>query len=300
MNFTIITGISGAGRSCALRTLEDMGFFCTDNLPPKLIPSFADVCMSRAVPPENVAVVADLRMGDMFDSIYDAIDELEGMGLTPDILFLDANDEVLISRFKQTRRIHPVSGSGKILEGISKEREKLQRIKEMANTVIDTSRYSTRALAAALERRYMADPDSRLLISVITFGYKRGIPMDADLVFDMRFLPNPFYIPELRSQTGLTDPVKDYVFSSPAARTFIDQLTDMVSLLAPCFLEQDKKQLVIGIGCTGGMHRSVATGEELFQRLTSMGLRATLEHRDIILEQDSVTKRFLKAQRAED
>jgi len=300
MNFTIITGISGAGRSSALRTLEDMGFFCTDNLPPKLIPSFADICMSRAVPPENVAVVADLRMGDMFDTIYDAIDELEGMGITPDILFLDANDEVLISRFKQTRRIHPVSGSGKILEGISKEREKLQRIKEMANTVIDTSRYSPRALAAALERRYMADPDSRLLISVITFGYKRGIPMDADLVFDMRFLPNPFYIPELRSQTGLTDPVRDYVFSSPAAQTFINQLTDMVSLLAPCFLEQDKKQLVIGIGCTGGMHRSVATGEELFARLTAMGLRATIEHRDLVLEQDSVTKRFLKAQRTED
>lgn len=300
MRLTIVTGLSGAGRSSALKILEDMGFFCTDNIPPVLIAQFAKICNSRPNPPKNVAVVADMRMGDMFESIYDAITELKQMDLTLDILFLDASDEAIISRFKQTRRIHPVSGSGKILSGIFLERERMQKIKEMADVVIDTSTYSVRALAAALERRYSESRDSRLLISVITFGYKRGIPMDADLVFDMRFLPNPFYLPNLRSHTGLSPNVSSYVLQFDAAQQFLDKLIDMVTYLAPCYLEQDKKQLVIGIGCTGGMHRSVAMGEELYSRLLAAGQRVTIEHRDLALEKNAVSKRFLKAVHIDD
>ena len=218
-----------------------------------------------------------------------------------DILFLDASDEALISRFKQTRRRHPLSGSGKILDGISLEREKLQRIKDMADMVIDTSTYSVRMLTQKLEKRYSVSRDGRLILSVITFGYKRGIPLDADLVFDMRFLPNPFYIPSMRQSTGLDANVRDYVLGAPAAQRFLEMLVDMVSYLCPCFLEQDKKQLVIGIGCTGGMHRSVAIGEELFHRLADKeDFRVTIEHRDILLEKDAVTRRFLKAVRIDD
>lgn len=292
MRFTIITGLSGAGRSSALKILEDLGFYCADNIPPALVPQFAELCLSRPVPPKNVAVVADMRLGDMFDSIYEAIDQLITMNLELDILFLDATDEAIVSRFKQTRRRHPVSGSGNILSGIFMERDKLQRIKEMANTVIDTSTYSVRQLSAILERSYSEEPDKRVAISVITFGYKRGIPIDADLVFDMRFLPNPFYLDELKTSSGLTESVRSYVLGFSAAEYFLKSVVDFVCYLSPCYLEQDKKQLVIAIGCTGGMHRSVAVGEELYIRLKHAGQRVTIEHRDLNLEQDSIQKRF--------
>ena len=292
MNFTIITGLSGAGRSSALKIMEDLGYFCADNSPPQLIPDFARLCQNRAVPLENVAVVADMRMGDMFDSVYEAIDQLKQMNLNLDILFLDASDKAIVSRFTQTRRRHPVSGSGNILSGILTEREKLQRIKEMANTVIDTSTYTVRALSSVLERRYSQERDKRLLISVITFGYKRGIPIDADLVFDMRFLPNPFYLDDLKTNSGLTEKVRDYVLSYDAAQKFLTKVTNLDTYLCPCYLEQDKKQLVIAIGCTGGMHRSVVIGEELYARLQKKGNRVTIEHRDLNLEQASIVSRF--------
>ncbi|MBQ9942518.1 MAG: RNase adapter RapZ [Christensenellaceae bacterium] len=293
MDLTIVTGLSGAGRSSALKILEDMGFFCADNIPPALIPDFARLCRLNATTHEHVAVVADMRMGDMFDSIYDAIDQLrEQEDLSLDIIFLDSSNEALVSRFNQTRRLHPVSGSGNILNGISTEREKMQRIKEMADTVIDTSTYSVRELKKALERRYRQGKDKRLLISVITFGYKRGIPIDADLVFDMRFLPNPFYLEELRPYSGLTEQVSSYVLGHEAAQHFLEEVSALVTYLAPCYLEQDKKQLVIAIGCTGGMHRSVAMGEELFARLQEKGCRVAIEHRDLNLEKASIESRF--------
>lgn len=300
MQLTIITGLSGAGRSSALRTLEDMGFFCSDNIPPALIPSFARLCMERPSASENVALVADMRMGDMFDSIYYAIDELGKMGIKPAIIFLDASDEVLVSRFKQTRRRHPVSGSGKIITGILEERDKLQRIKEMADMVIDTSTYSVRALKATIEKLYSGRGEKGIQVSVITFGFKRGLPLDADLVFDMRFLPNPFYIQSLRTSTGLDEEVSNYVLSFDAASEFLNNAEKMILSLAPHFLEQDKKQLVVGVGCTGGMHRSVAMGEELAKRLRDKGQRTSIEHRDLYLEKDAVTKRFLKAVRIDD
>ena len=291
MRFTIITGISGAGRSSALKILEDLGFFCADNIPPPLIPEFARICSSWANPPKNVAVVTDMRMGDMFDSIYDAIDALQAMKIELDILFLDASDEVLVSRFTQTRRRHPASGSGNILAGILLERNRLQRIKDMANNVIDTSTYTERELSDILKERCSNVSDQRLLISVISFGYKRGIPIDADLVFDMRFLPNPFYMPALKTLSGLDENVRKYVLSFEESTFFLDKMIELVTHLIPCYLRQDKKQLVIAIGCTGGMHRSVVIGEELFERLSTLGNRVTIEHRDIDIEKESINKR---------
>lgn len=293
MRFTIITGLSGAGRSSALKTFEDMGYFCADNIPPALIPAFARLCLARqADAPSNVAVVADMRMGDMFDTIYSAIDELKKMDLELDILFLDASDEALVGRFNQTRRVHPVSGSGNVLSGIFVERDKLQRIKDMANTVLDTTRYNARKLADVLEQKYSQSFDNRLPISVVTFGYKRGIPIDADLVFDMRFLPNPFYLEQLRRSSGLESEVSSYVLSFAEAEYFLSNTIDFVTHLAPSYLEQDKRQLTIGIGCTGGMHRSVAIGQELYERLRKLGNRVFIEHRDINLEKDAVKRRF--------
>lgn len=290
MRFTIITGVSGAGRSSALKALEDLGFFCADNIPPVLIPAFAKTCIESSNPPENVAVVADMRMGAMFDSIYDAIETLKTMDLTLDILFLDASDKVLLSRFTQTRRRHPVSGSGNVLPGILVEREKLQRIKDMANNIIDTSTYTARKLTSVLSARYSQVSDQRLLISVISFGYKRGVPMDADFVFDVRFLPNPFYIKRLQQYSGLTKGVKDYVLGFAESEFFLDKTIELIDKLAPAYVSQDKKQLVLAIGCTGGMHRSVVIAEEIFSRLQKLGHRVTIEHRDVELEQDAVKK----------
>lgn len=293
MRFTIITGLSGAGRSSALKTFEDMGYYCADNIPPALIPAFARLCLARqSNAPKNVAVVADMRMGDMFDTIYAAIDELKKMDLELDILFLDASDEALVGRFNQTRRVHPVSGSGNVLSGIFVERDKLQRIKDMANTVLDTTTYNARKLADVLEQKYSQSFDNRLPISVVTFGYKRGIPIDADLVFDMRFLPNPFYVERLRRSSGLEQDVSSYVLSFPEAEYFLKTAIELVTHLVPYYLEQDKRQLTIGIGCTGGMHRSVAMGQELYRRLQALGNRVFIEHRDMNLEKDAIHRRF--------
>ncbi|MBQ4289216.1 MAG: RNase adapter RapZ [Clostridia bacterium] len=292
MRVTIITGLSGAGKSTALRALEDIDFLCTDNLPPVLIPEFVKTCMAMANAPHNIAIATDLRVGSMFDAVYDAIDALKELEIDLDIIFLDASDSSLISRYTQTRRKHPLSGSGNILSGIFAERDRLQRIKDMSSYVLDTSTYTNKQLANAIQRRYKEESDQRLLVSVISFGYKRGIPMDADLVFDMRFLPNPFYIEEFRMSTGMDEDVRNYVLGFEEAQYFLDKLTEMVLNLAPHYLQQDKKQLTIGIGCTGGMHRSVAMAEALHKRLSEKGARVTVEHRDINLEQSSVRSRF--------
>ena len=286
MKFTIVTGLSGAGRSSALRRLEDLGYYCVDNLMPELLPEFASVC-AGSERSQKVAVAVDMRMGVFFDSIYDAIADLrqrDDMDL--DILFLDAATETLVKRFKEVRRNHPVSGSGEILNGIHAERLKLQKIKDMANHVIDTTNYNVMQLRRVIDRLYSDEDDSRLLISIISFGYKRGIPLDADMVFDMRFLPNPYWEESMRHQSGQDKDVREFVLSSPPAQFFLSQLTDLVEHLAPHFLSEDKHQLVIGIGCTGGMHRSVAMAEELGRRLEGRNLRIQLEHRDMNLERN--------------
>jgi UPF0042 nucleotide-binding protein len=281
MKFIIITGLSGAGRSQALKRLEDMGYFCVDNLPPKLIPSFAELCLGN----DNIdkaATVVDMRMGDMFNEIYAVINTLKKMcDIDLSILYLDASDETLVKRFKETRRKHPLSHDGKITSGITLERGKLRRIKDMANNTIDTTTYSLKQLGDVMDRLFSDHAEHGILITVTTFGYKRGIPIDADMVFDMRFLPNPFYEKNLREHTGKSQDVKEYVLSFPRARIFIDKINELVNYVAPYYLEQDKKQLVIAIGCTGGKHRSVVVAEELYRIFLSQGHRVTIEHRDI-------------------
>lgn len=287
MKLTIVTGLSGAGRSSALKRLEDLGYYCVDNLMPELIPAFAKLCMQNTHMSERVAVAVDARAGDFFDAIYATIDELKTMELQLDILFLDASDAVLVKRFKEVRRSHPVSGSGEILAGVHMERRKLQLLKDMANHVIDTSSYNVMKLRKIIDMMYSDTEDSRkLLISIISFGYKRGIPLDADMVFDMRFIENPFYVEGMRKHSGLDDDVRDFVLSFDQTQFFLTELVKMVETLSPCFVNEDKNQLVIGIGCTGGMHRSVAVAEELYRRLLEKNMRVTLEHRDLTLEKN--------------
>ncbi|MEI6100866.1 MAG: RNase adapter RapZ [Eubacteriales bacterium] len=288
MQLTIVTGLSGAGRTSALHRLEDLKYFCVDNLPPELIPSFAQLCLNNPKPLNKVAIAVDTRMGDWFNTIYEAIDTLKKMDLSLSILYLDSSDSTLVSRFKQTRRPHPLSQSGDIVSGIHAERRLLQRIKDLSDRVIDTSTYSVRKLYDVIDSYFTETSDSSMLISVISFGYKRGIPLDADLVFDMRFIPNPFYIEHLKNHSGLAPEVKKFVFSFERVNLFIDKIVDMVNFIAPYFLEQDKKQLVICIGCTGGMHRSVAVAQELYNRLSQSNSHVYLEHRDLNLEKNSI------------
>ncbi len=282
MKFVIITGLSGAGRSQALRRFEDLGYFCVDNLPPKLIPEFARICLENEAI-SKAATVVDMRMGDMFEDIFATImclKEMEDIELS--ILYLDADDEALVRRFKETRRRHPLSPDGNIIAGISREREKLKRIKDLANNVMDTSTYSLKKLGETMDRLFNEESDKGILIAVTTFGYKRGIPIDADMVFDMRFLPNPFYEETLRERTGREQSVKDYVLSFPRAHIFLDKINELVNYVAPYYLEQDKKTLVIAIGCTGGIHRSVVIAEELYRIFQAQGHRVTIEHRDLM------------------
>ena len=281
MKFVIITGMSGAGRSQALKRLEDMGYFCVDNLPPKLIPEFAKICLENDHI-SKAATVVDMRMGDMFHDIFATIMCLKEMdSIELSILYLDADDETLVRRFKETRRRHPLSPDGNIISGISRERESLKRIKDLANNVLDTSTYNLKKLGEAMERLYSEENEKGILITVTTFGYKRGIPIDADMVFDMRFLPNPYYEESLREHTGREQSVKDYVLSFPRAHIFIDKINELVNYVAPYYVEQDKKTLVIAIGCTGGVHRSVVIAEELYRIFKEQGHRVTLEHRDL-------------------
>ena len=281
MKFVIITGMSGAGRSQALKRLEDMGYFCVDNLPPKLIPEFAKICLENDHI-SKAATVVDMRMGDMFHDIFSTIMCLKEMdSIELSILYLDADDETLVRRFKETRRRHPLSPDGNIISGISRERESLKRIKDLANNVLDTSTYNLKKLGEAMERLYSEENEKGILITVTTFGYKRGIPIDADMVFDMRFLPNPYYEESLREHTGREQSVKDYVLSFPRAHIFIDKINELVNYVAPYYVEQDKKTLVIAIGCTGGVHRSVVIAEELYRIFKEQGHRVTLEHRDL-------------------
>lgn len=281
MRFIIVTGLSGAGRSQALKRLEDMGYFCVDNLPPKLIPGFAKMCLASDQINKAAAAV-DMRMGDMFDDIFETIKSLKKMSdIELSILYLDSSDEALVKRFKETRRRHPLSQDGLVITGITMERGKLRSIKDLANNTIDTSTYSLKKLGEVMDKLFSDPAEGGVLITVTTFGYKKGMPIDADMVFDMRFIPNPFYIEELRGHTGRDKDVREYVLSFPRAKIFIEKVSELVNYIAPYYLEQDKKQLVIAIGCTGGVHRSVVIAEELYKIFKAQGHRVIIEHRDI-------------------
>ena len=291
MRFVIVTGMSGAGKSTALKMLEDMGYFCVDNLPIPLLPGFVQMLQNTDTEMKKVALGLDVRSGQDLSGLKENLEAMDRDRIGYEILFLDANDAVLVKRYKETRRQHPLSGSGRVDTGIAKEREKILFLKMKATYILDTSKMLTRELRIELEKIFV-DGQSfcNLYITVMSFGFKYGIPQDADLVFDVRFLPNPYYIDTLREKTGNEAEVQDYVMQNDKGRIFLDKLKDMVEFLIPNYILEGKNQLVIAIGCTGGKHRSVTLANALYQILDkeeNYGVR--IEHRDI--GKDSITKR---------
>lgn len=291
MRFVIVTGMSGAGKSTALKMLEDMGYFCVDNLPIPLLPGFVQMLQNTDTEMKKVALGLDVRSGQDLSGLKENLEAMDRDRIGYEILFLDANDAVLVKRYKETRRQHPLSGSGRVDTGIAKEREKILFLKMKATYILDTSKMLTRELRIELEKIFV-DGQSfcNLYITVMSFGFKYGIPQDADLVFDVRFLPNPYYIDTLREKTGNEAEVQDYVMQNDKGRIFLDKLKDMMEFLIPNYILEGKNQLVIAIGCTGGKHRSVTLANALYQILDqeeNYGVR--IEHRDI--GKDSITKR---------
>ncbi|WP_315078113.1 RNase adapter RapZ [uncultured Clostridium sp.] len=283
MRFVIVTGLSGAGKTQATRSLEDLGYFCVDNLPPKLINKFAELCSQSDGKIDKVALVIDIRGGVFFDDLFETLNYLKENEFKYEILFLDASDEVLIKRFKESRRSHPLSPDGRVLNGIIQERSKLREIKDRADIIIDTSKYAIRDLREKMNEYYGENIESekQLSITVLSFGFKYGIPVDSDLVFDVRFIPNPFYIPELKQYSGNDKSVKDYVLKQEETITFVEKLQDMLEYLVPNYIKEGKRQLIISIGCTGGRHRSVAIANEIYERLNKGNYKAKIEHRDV-------------------
>lgn len=291
MRLVIVTGMSGAGKSTALKMLEDIGYFCVDNLPVPLIPKFAELIIVPGAEINKAAVGVDIRSGQSFQELERVLGELDEAAVKYEILYLESSDDVLIKRYKETRRFHPLSGSsGRVDQGIRIERKRLGFLKERADYLIDTSHMLTRELKKELNKIYVQNKEYKnLYITVLSFGFKYGIPSDADLVFDVRFLPNPYYIEELRPLSGNDREVRDYVMKNDKAMEFLEKLTDMVEFLIPNYIIEGKTQLVVAVGCTGGKHRSVTLANELYEtleRTDHYGVR--IEHRDI--GKDAVTK----------
>ncbi|HYM68834.1 MAG TPA: RNase adapter RapZ [bacterium] len=280
VEFLIVTGLSGAGKSQAMHALEDLGFFCVDNLPPALIPKFAEIIQESQGRIRRVALVIDVRGGEFFNALDAALTGLAAMGIRFQILFLDASDEVLVRRFEETRRKHPLGGS--VLDGIRTERRRLQPLKERAHKIIDTSGLSARELREELADTFLrASGVHSLVVGVTTFGYKHGIPLDADLVFDVRFLPNPHYVETLRNLPGHSAEVREWVLQWEQTREFERRLHDLLGYLLPQYAAEGKTHLTIAIGCTGGKHRSVVVGEDLTKFLRAAGYPVRIKHRDV-------------------
>ena len=283
MRFVIVTGMSGGGKSTALRMLEDAGFYCVDNLPVLLIEKFVELIAMPNSEVTKVALGLDVRADQSFEDVEKILHKLRDNGYSFEILFMEAGDAELLKRYKETRRVHPLSPDGRIEDGIRREREILKNMKSQADYVIDTSRLLTRELKEELDRIFVRNENyNSLMVTILSFGFKHGIPADADLVFDVRFLPNPFYIEELKYKTGNDREVQDYVMSFEEAHIFIDKLTDMVKFLIPNYVKEGKYQLVIGIGCTGGKHRSVTLANRLYEELKDRGdYGLKIAHRDV-------------------
>lgn len=278
----IVTGLSGAGKTQAVRFLEDLGYFCVDNLPPALIPKFAELCAQAASRINRIALVVDIRGGEFFDTLIGELADLEGLGIGYEILFLEASNETLIRRFKESRRRHPLSMHGEVLEGIQEERSRLQELRGRANKIIDTSDLTANQLKEEIAGLFADGTSaSRLFVTVVSFGYKYGIPLDSDLVIDVRFLSNPHYEPNLRPLTGNDQAVCDFVFGSSVTREFMEKFTGFVEFLIPHYIKEGKTTLTIAIGCTGGMHRSVALANRLGEILQEKNYRVTVRHRDV-------------------
>lgn len=283
MRFIIVTGLSGAGKSEATNALEDMGYFCVDNLPPKLIKKFAEVCKQSKGSIDKVALVMDIRGGIFFDDLFESLSELSKEQFQYEILFLDTSDEVLVKRFKEKRRSHPLAPGGRVITGIELERQKLRDVKDKADVIIDTSKYAIKDLREEMARKFgdKEMPEKQMAITILSFGFKYGIPVDSDLVFDVRFIPNPFYIPELKPFSGNDEPVKNYVMEQTETQTFLQKANDMFEFLIPNYQKEGKRQLIISIGCTGGRHRSVAIANSIYETLRANNHDVYIEHRDI-------------------
>lgn len=283
MRFVIVTGMSGGGKSTAMKMLEDAGFYCADNMPVALVDKFAELLAMPNSGIQKAALGLDVRADQSFKDIKKIIASLKASQYSVEVLFLETSDQVLLKRYKETRRLHPLSTDGDIMKGITAERRLLASIRDTADYVIDTTNLLTRELKAELDRIFVKNEKyNSLMINIVSFGFKHGIPQEADLVFDVRFLPNPFYLDELRHKTGLDKEVQDYVMAYPEAHEFLDKLTDMVSFLIPNYVKEGKYQLVVAIGCTGGQHRSVTLAGELFNRFRNQGeYGLTLRHRDV-------------------
>ena len=283
MQFVIISGMSGTGKSKAASDLEDLGFYCVDNMPAEMIPQFAQLCLATKGRYEKVALVTDIRASMTFDALFQALQKLDDMHLQYSIYYIEASTAVIIKRYKETRRLHPLMKDGSTLENaIARERELLAPVRNRASAIIDTSNLSTGKLRGQLidlvaggMREHSMD------VRVVSFGFKYGLPLEADLVFDVRFLPNPYYIPELKQQTGLDEPVKNFVFKYQQTLDFVAKTEDLLSFLLPNYLDEGKTDLVIAVGCTGGKHRSVCIAKELFEFVSKKGYAATLSHRDM-------------------
>lgn len=289
MRFVIVSGMSGAGKSTALNVLEDRGFFCVDNLPVALLPHFGEIAADRELGVSQVAVVVDIRNGEQLGSLTEQLENLCDLGIDYEILFLDADDSTLIRRYKETRRTHPLAKEDRIGTGISDERKMISFIRERADYIIDTSSLLTRELKQEVEKIFARDGKyGNFIVTVLSFGFKYGIPTDADLVFDVRFLPNPYYEAALRSLTGNDRPIQEYVMKNGDGRRFLDKITDLMQFLIPRYLDEGKNSLVIAIGCTGGKHRSVTMTNGLYTRLLKLPYTVRVEHRDI--EKDTKRK----------
>ena len=283
MKFVILTGMSGAGKSTALKIMEDIGYFCVDNLPIALIEKFAELVNVSGGELQKAAVGVDIRSGQALDELQNVLDELNQTGIDFDILYLDSADEVLVKRYKETRRTHPLAAGERVDKGIQKERRRLEFLRKQADYIVDTSNMLTRELKVELEKIFVQNQDYKnLFVTIVSFGFKYGIPTDSDLVFDVRFLPNPYYVEGLRAKTGNDREIQDYVMQYSEAGQFLDKLEEMVKFLIPYYITEGKTALVISIGCTGGKHRSVTLANGLFERLKNQkefGIK--IDHRDI-------------------
>ena len=284
MQLVIVTGMSGAGKSRAMDSLEDIGFFCVDNMTPELMPTFVQILNDSAEIREKVAIAADVRLGESFSQLFSALDKLQNMNCEYKILFMDADNDVLLRRYQETRRKHPLSvadSSKPMQDIIAEEREMLKRARDISDYIIDSSFLSTSQLKERIAKLFVDDVTRTMKISVVSFGFKYGSPKDSDLLFDVRCLPNPFYIPELKTQTGLDAPVRDYVMSFDEAKNLEPKLTDLVTYLVPLYISEGKSQLTISVGCTGGKHRSVVFAEILYNAIKDKGYKVSVYHRDI-------------------
>lgn len=283
MRFVIVTGMSGGGKRTAQKMLEDIGFYCVDNLPVSLIEKFVELIATPNSEITKVALGLDVRADQSFEEATNVLNQLRRNGYQFEVLFMDADENALIKRYKESRRVHPLAEDGRIEEGVRKERKILENIRKSADYVIDTSNLLTRELKAELDRIFVQNEEyNSLMVTVMSFGFKYGIPTDADLVFDVRFLPNPYYIDELKPLTGNDKPVRDYVMKAEESEIFLEKLKDMVEFLIPNYIKEGKYRLVVAIGCTGGQHRSVTLANELYERMKDQGhYGMKLHHRDI-------------------